>query len=389
MGTSLAASVARRICADFIDSGVAKAGERLPGVRELEQRYKVSKATVAHAFGILEAQGLIRKRQGQGCFVTDLVQEQPRGGTQSLGLVLPSSMASNGTGSAGISPAETMMQVYGGVARACRRHGCHVVVGYSDWDYDTERQEVARLINDGCVAVVLYPTPRVHRQLRSDYLRTDFPHVPIVLVDMGYPEQKRSQVVFDNYTAGYEMTRLLIDEGHRRIAFMLAEVPHGELMHRSNWDRYQGYLAALKDAGLGHGPADRWILLLNTPAIVDDVADLVKAWKEQPDRPTAVIAFEDGCAIFAINAARELEVDVPGELRVAGFDNLSAGNAIRPPFPTTRPDFALASETAANLALRHVQGNLVDPVTYMLPAPILPRGLRHAAPAQASTDVPG
>jgi GntR family transcriptional regulator len=45
-------------------------GDRLPSVRELAKELAINPNTVARAYGELESQGVIVRRQGSGCFVT-------------------------------------------------------------------------------------------------------------------------------------------------------------------------------------------------------------------------------------------------------------------------------------------------------------------------------
>ena len=54
-----------------VASGTLKPGERLPSVRELAKELTINPNTVAHAYGELEAQGVIVRRQGSGCYVSD------------------------------------------------------------------------------------------------------------------------------------------------------------------------------------------------------------------------------------------------------------------------------------------------------------------------------
>lgn len=60
---------------------------------------------------------------------------------------------------------------------------------------------------------------------------------------------------------------------------------------------------------------------------------------------------------------------------VAGFDNYVDGRAFRPSFPTTHPDFAHAGRMAARLLIRHIDTGVFDSDAYVLPVPVLDRGL--------------
>ena len=52
-----------------IASGIFQSGDRLPSVRELAQRLPVNQNTVLKAYNILAQEKLVRRQQGEGCFV--------------------------------------------------------------------------------------------------------------------------------------------------------------------------------------------------------------------------------------------------------------------------------------------------------------------------------
>ncbi|MEM7244068.1 MAG: GntR family transcriptional regulator [Acidobacteriota bacterium] len=63
---------------DQIRSGGLQPGERLPSVRELAAELVVSLITTRRAYAELEAEGLIVRRQGQGTFVREAVEQASR-----------------------------------------------------------------------------------------------------------------------------------------------------------------------------------------------------------------------------------------------------------------------------------------------------------------------
>lgn len=357
---TLASRVAQAIREDYLASGTLREGDRLPTVVELQGRYRTSSNTIVQALGVLEARGLLRKRRGSGCFVSERAEEQ----------ATPASLAFIHPAAAG---AELLMRALQGVQRVCARAGCQLVLG-GFHGYEQERAEVQRVVDAGCRAVVLYPATRTRDQLASDYLARELADAPIVLLDIAHPDQRRPQVVFDNYRAGYDMTRLLITRGHRRIAFMDMGVAPDEWMHRSTRDRHRAYLDALAESGLRPHPEDRWVVGPASREPLDaGVARYLTTWKAGAHRPTALLALEDSAAVTTIGIARELGVRVPGELEVVGFDDREAGRAFHPRFATTQPDFVRAGELAAELALQCAQGCVAPHFTYMLPVPVLDR----------------
>jgi GntR family transcriptional regulator of arabinose operon len=367
LGRSISRNIADAILSDLLHSGQVQQGDKLPPVRELERRYNVSRATIVHALGLLEQQGWINRRQGSGCYVARRAGERPTA-QNLMGFIARNTNS------------EVILRVYAGIERIARLHGFNVLVASSDDSYTFERQQVDNLIRAGCAAIVLFPVTRTEAELREDYLKREFTDFPIVLVDIAYPEQKRSQVVFDNYLLGYEMTEMLLREGHRRIAFMDIEKGAQPFMHYSTRERYRGYLDALRHAGISPDPEDHWVMRSHLPGedMIEEVEPFLRRWQQMDSRPSAVIAIEDFCAIHTIQLAKHLGIRVPEELTVVGFDNLSVARNFHPAFPTSDPDFRRAGEIAARLALQLARGTLSEPVIYMLPVSIKRRKVATA-----------
>lgn len=364
MKRSLPHRIALSIVSEYLETGYLKAGDRLPPVRTLEQRYSVSRNTILQALSLLEQQGYLHRKHGAGVFVAGQ-SPSPQRGASLIGFVGPNVYA------------DLMLRVYGGIEQVARLQQMHVVVGSTGNDYDLERWQIARMVELGCQAIVLFPCTRTESQLRRDYLKSEFTDIPIVLVDTAYPEQGRPQVVFDNYRAGYEMTQLLLHEGHRHIAFMDFARRGDDWMHYSTRERYRGYMDALKAVGIVPLPEYHWVIWDKHFAVDDlrpEIHDLLRRWQQAQQKPTAIIAIEDAIAVQTVLIAQELGIHVPDQLCVAGFDDLPVARMFRPAFPTTVPDFQRAGEIAAELAVRLMRGERLPSLVYMLPAPIRRRG---------------
>ena len=367
MAESLSNRMARVIFQDFIECGVLKPGDALPSIRELKQVYGTSVTTLAHALGQLQARGYIQKFPGKGSFVTINLSEASHPlKTRTIGFVCPSLGAS-----------ELMGDLYEGAQQAADRCGATIYASSFTGRYEQEKELVARMIADGCDALILNPVPRFYDQLEEDYLINEYLDFPIVLVDLALTDHKRVQVVFDNRTLGFQMTRLLLDEGHRHIAFAHPLFRSREVIHRSISDRRRGYLSALKQEQTLPRPEDNWCIYANGPALDElgnpkpEVYALLDEVRSQENPATAVLAYTDNLAVGLILAAIELGMKIPEDLRVVGFDNLAQGQLIRPPYPTSNPDFAFAGSMAVELANLWLDQEIESPMTYMIPVPIV------------------
>lgn len=363
MGSSLPATIAQSIRTDYIDNHVVKAGERLPSVRELKERYMTTNTTICGALGILENQGLVKRIHGKGNYVTEPVEERLPGRNKIIGTILPHPGGNS-----------MIARLQGGIERCAREYGHQLMIAISNENYEEEYRDIIRLRESGCRGIVLNPMVRSRQQLRADFLQREFLDYPIVLTDMAFPEQKRSMVIADNFKACLDMTQLMIDRGHKRIAFMDWAAPEGELMSRSVRDRYRGYLKALKTHNLEPYPEDHWMITYPTfysgADYLSDLRTYLKRWAEMEDRPTALIALEDNWALSTINVAKEFGISIPGDLDIAGFDDCPSVNLANPTFPTTHPSFEEMGEIAVHLLMQHINGEIEEPVHYMVPAPI-------------------
>lgn len=140
-------------------------------------------------------------------------------------------------------------------------------------------------------------------------------HCPITLLDRALEAPACNSVIQDNFQAGYQAAKHLLELGHRDILF-LAGVPNS----RSSMDRVEGYRKALESAFI---PVDEGRITCGEMGLGRGEA-AARAWLELPQpRPTAVIAANDETAIGFMDACRHRGVRIPGDLSVVGFDDIA------------------------------------------------------------------
>ncbi len=354
-------TIADRIVQDCIARAGLRPGDRLPSISQMQQRFNVSRNTVWQALNMLEQKGVLENRRGSGCYVLDATRISGSSQVRLIGFIAP---ASHG---------EILSSVYAGIERVTRRFGMHVLMMSADHDYQTERMQAHRAAEAGCEGLVIFPVTRSMSQLAHDYLNTELTDLPIVLVDMADPSHRRPKVVFDNYQAGYDMTQLMIEQGHRRIGIMQFTNAEGSYVSRSLNDRYNGFTDAMQQAGLPVFSEDHWVAPFHWGDYIPEMVALLQRWMAQPQRPTALIATDDHIAVAIALAAKRLGIKLPDDLQLAGFDNLVVARSFDPPFPTSAPDFIAMGDQAVRLVLQRAAGRLEPDATYVLPAPVIQR----------------
>ncbi len=366
-------------------------GSRLPTERELQMHLGVSRVTVSRAMHLLAEQGIIEQRRGSGSYIRRInaaLTPKP-----TLGFIAPY------IAPAGVYSGPLPSLVHMGIDERATELGYQVIAAASHFVLDTEAQMIDHFRQSGAAGIVLMPvTTDLRRTMNTasqDPLSRRWRDMPIAIVDLGAPEWGRPIVGINNYRLGYDMTCALIRHGHQRILFM--DTDHTTL-HQSIHQRRAGYLRAMEAHGLPVPPAYRqWPLAVSsfrpelvlrltsdgpdilrepdpakrTEASVAVLGQIVESLLHLSPRPDAVIAWEDATAMGLIRLLIDTGVQVPNDIRVAGFDNHVQGRTFQPAFPTSNPDLQLMGQYAVDLVDQMITGHVVHPSSVQLPAPIL------------------
>ena len=165
---------------------------------------------------------------------------------------------------------------------------------------------------DGLLVLSLNPPDDEVRRLLAS-------KIPCVLVDARH--EALPSVVIDDIHGGELATRYLVELGHRRIAF-IGDKAVDPFRFMSSRDRTVGYERALSAAGIPvrpeyvrEGTQSRHV----ARSIAEELLRL-------PEPPTAVFAASDIQALGVLEAARALQVAVPDELSVVGFDDIEVAS---------------------------------------------------------------
>ena len=356
-----ARSISNLIYNDIIKRNILNVGMPIPTVRELTKKYApISITTIANALNILEHDGYIEKKQGKGCYISD------RRSNQKFIGIIPSIEDNY----------DIALKINKGINKVIQNENIHLIMSSaSRISYEEEKRELEKMISLKCQAIILYPYSRSEEELKNDFLKTKYKDQNIIIIDNAYFEQKRSCVIFDNYSAGYDMTNYLIQKGHKNILFVRQEL-EGNLW-KSIDDRYDGYIDALNNNDININSFIRlnpiYISNLSDYPSNDQIEEYLINWKKLKDRPTAIIALHDGVAMSIIIIAQKLGINIPEDLEVVGFDNLSISQNFTPSFTTTNPDFEKAGEVATRIALKQIREGFEYPQNYVLPVPLLIR----------------
>jgi LacI family transcriptional regulator len=168
--------------------------------------------------------------------------------------------------------------------------------------------------------------------------------VPIVLVDR--PLRGYSVVQCDHRGGATAAVQHLVSLGHRRIG-CIAGPRHLNVAR----ERYEGYRAVAAPIYKQNGFA---LAADTVTAHFDYDCGYEAALKllTRTERPTAIFASSDQQAIGALRAAADLDLKVPGDVSIVGFDAISLAKLVTPRLTTVAQPIAAIADIAVRTVLR-------------------------------------
>ncbi len=165
--------------------------------------------------------------------------------------------------------------------------------------------------------------------------------LPTVLIE-NRVDRPLSSVSSDNFRAGLESTRHLLDLGHERIAII-----QGSERYASLHDRYRGYLVALAEAGIAPNSA---LIVPQRPHVARKGYEQAKALLSSATPPTAIYSVSDKSAFGAAAAIHESGLIVGRDIALVGTDDVEESALHAPPLTT----FDTCSRDLGRVALQQL-----------------------------------
>ena len=182
---------------------------------------------------------------------------------------------------------------------------------------------------------------------------------PAVLVDSYAPRNVADyvNVGLDDEQACYDMAKYLLDNGHRKMAFL------ADNMEGVDYQRYMGFLRAMHDYGL---ETDEDNLIMIHPGILERKSNMQEIY-EKSKNYTAFMCCSDYYAAMLISDFTDRGVKIPEELSFTGFDDDAMSRLVRPKLTTIRQDIREKGRVAVDCLEKLIKGENLEKKNYTLP----------------------
>lgn len=222
--------------------------------------------------------------------------------------------------------------------KSCRSTGHHLVVDEIDNDLDKSLLSIKELIEITQVDGIILLPPICNDPELLNTLQQE--NVSFVRIAPDTQLNISPYICMDDYQASFDITEILIKQGHTKIGHIIGNPNQGVSQLR-----YQGFLDALRSNNISIPP--EYI----EQGLFDVESGLAAAKKMLllEDKPTAIFAGNDEMAAGALSAAHMNRVSVPEELAIAGFDDGNLAVSVSPNLTTVRQPIQQMAELAINI----------------------------------------
>jgi LacI family transcriptional regulator len=259
---------------------------------------------------------------------------------------------------------EFFSEVIRGIDTAARARDHHLLVS----GYHSDHREMAAMLASvrGRVDGLVVMSPDVDARVVCDSLPSDIPSILLNCRAEGHPS-----ITIDNYGGAASMVRHLYELGHRNIAFIKGPDKNADAS-----ERLRGFRDSSAQLGLSNG-SDALVELSGDFTEEGGYRSVLRLLSK-PCPVSAIFAANDGMAIGALSALRELHIEVPEEVALVGFDDIPVARFINPPLTTIAVEMSSLGRRAIDLLFDMVAED--DSVNETLPTTLVVRnscGTRH------------
>jgi DNA-binding LacI/PurR family transcriptional regulator len=335
----------------LIASGQLKPGDSLPSVRKHAKQLGINMHTVRSAYLLLEADGLVRTRQGSGTQVLTLdpmrmMQLAGKTRTYTIGVILPG-MANPfyHTFLEGVEEVISSEQLLLFVCDA--RESPERYLRYF-------AQLAARNV-DGIIIASF--------DIRDMLAKKHAVFLPIVTVDS--PGCNGPVVNFDLENAGYQAVRHLVEHGHRRIGLVTYFEESANVIPLTG-----GYSCALLEAGVAKDES----LVARVPGFDMAAGELgARQLLALGEPPTAIFTIADTLALGVLKALKANGRQVPEEMALASVDDIAIAELVVPALTTVSLPVRQLGLEAMQMLQNLIDGKKLPVEQIILPAELVIR----------------
>lgn len=238
--------------------------------------------------------------------------------------------------------------VIDGIDSAIKSNSLSFILCCTNDDKNEEIKYVRELISRNVSGIIVI-SPNLEN-MNSKFYNDIGNQVPIVFVNGSSTSPNVSTVYNDEAIGARIALDYLLENNHKDILFIRGTNSYSYDVKEECYTEFMKNIDNFKEENIiniGSGNSSETVS--NTTSILLDILQSTKA--------TAIFACNDLMGVGAINACKRLNINVPKDMSIIGFDNIELCKIIEPNLTTIDQNMSLLGENAASLLLEKINTN--------------------------------
>lgn len=206
-----------------------------------------------------------------------------------------------------------------GIEDVAYQHNYAVILCNSDEDPEKENFYLDVLRSESVDGIILPPIHQNGETIESLIASG----IPLVCVDRKLSGRFIDTVVVNNESGAYQVTNYLLGLGHHKIGFISSSSSFSSFV-----ERRKGYENALMEHGIEPDPTR---MGFGDQRSIESGKELALRLLNTIDRPSALFVTNNLLLLGALETIHNLGLDIPGDISIAGFDDMPWAKSINPP----------------------------------------------------------
>lgn len=325
-------SVKREIVQNEIIRARKKNGDRLPSVRDIAKKYRISPTTVMRIVAELTGEGILVPSEKRGLFV-GTAENASR-------YVTPKDNIAVIVNAFGYYYDEVLSVI----ETEAEKRELRIIFQSTGWGYRDISPIIAELGGLSRTAGIIMRIPDGFTDVHA-FNQSTAQGVPIVFIDSMLSGVNADSITVDNRAGARSAVEHLIGNGHTSIAFLREPMQVRSSIEAA---RHTGYLDALNAHGITADGLDIQLAEDGLSLTDTSLCSMIRA-----RGITAFFCYNDLYARWLIDYCTAQGIRVPGDVSVVGFDNARIAQSA-PAITTIDPHKAEMGRNAARLLFRRI-----------------------------------
>ncbi len=322
-----------------IEQGIFKPEDKIPTEEEIAQSTGLARATIRQAIQNLVNMGYLYRRRRLGTFVQ--AQQLAANKSNIVGVLVHDIRS-------GYAP-----ELMRGIGDEAAKHNFSIILCNTDDLFVRAEFHANQIIKHGVAGLIFMPTAAEAAKNIAIIEKFKQNNIPVVLVDREIAGCEHDLVTTDNYHGAYRLTEYLISKGHRRIAISLST------LFSSERARLEGYKDALRHHLIDIDPSI--IFTIDERFIEKQYQHYARIILSERKKFSAIFAGNDPIAYIIYRTAAEMNIAIPKDISLVGYDDLPFSNAYPTELTTIhQPIYEMGLESM-KLLLSRIQGKVGVP----------------------------